>query len=41
MGQDPWIKFHPKDWLTDIPALGVKISHGVKKDEIASYDAEI
>ena len=30
-----------KDWLPDIPALGVKISPGVKVDEIASYDAEI
>jgi SAM-dependent methyltransferase len=30
-----------KAWLLDIPALGVKISPGVKKGEIASYDAEI
>ena len=30
-----------KDWLLEIPALGVKISPGVKMDEIASYDAEI
>ena len=30
-----------KDWLPDVPALGVKISPGVKKVEIASYDAEI
>jgi hypothetical protein len=30
-----------KDWLPDVPALAVKISPGVKKVEIASYDAEI
>ena len=28
-------------WLPDYPALGVKISPGVKLDELADYDAEI
>lgn len=30
-----------RDWLPNIPALGVKISPGVKFDEIRPYDAEI
>lgn len=30
-----------KNWLADFPALGVKISPGVKLDELANYDAEI
>ncbi|GAH06876.1 unnamed protein product, partial [marine sediment metagenome] len=30
-----------KDWLTGISGLGVKISPGVKVNEIRSYDAEI
>ena len=29
------------DWMTRYPALGVKISPGVNKMEIASYDAEL
>ncbi len=29
------------DWLSDFPALGVKISPGVQLDELVSYDAEI
>jgi hypothetical protein len=29
-----------KDWLPGMPALGVKISPGVNKREIAAYDAE-
>ena len=30
-----------KNWLADFPALGVKVSPGVKLDELANYDAEI
>ena len=30
-----------KNWLADFPALGVKISPGVKLNELANYDAEI
>ena len=30
-----------RDWLEQVPALGVKISPGVNLDELAGYDAEV